>query len=243
MEKVFDKYSEYYNLLYEDKDYDAEAAYVAGLLKDAKSVLELGCGTGKHAKRLVDNGFSIYGVDLSDTMLEQAKILGINCEIGDARTYRCNKMFDAVISLFHVMSYQNTDKDVLDEFNTAAYHLKARGKFIFDIWYKDAVLSQVPERRVKKLENEKIKITRYCNPNHIKDKNIVEVNYNIEILNKDTGVIDKLEENHSMRYFSEEEMINFAEKAGFRIIKVEEWLTKNKPGENTWGVCFVAEKI
>jgi len=243
MEKVFDKYSAYYDLLYKDKDYKAEAEYVTNLLGNSKSVLELGCGTGKHAKLLVNNGFSVYGIDSSETMLEQAKTIGIDCEIGDARSFRCNKIFGAIISLFHVMSYQNTDKDVLDEFNTASFHLQPGGKFIFDVWYKDAVLSQIPEKRVKKLKNDEIEVTRYCNPNHIKDKNIVEVNYDIEILHIETGLTENIKEKHSMRYFSKDEIVNFAVQSGFKITKVEEWLTKNNPSENTWGVCFVAEKL
>ncbi len=56
MSKTFDLYSEYYDLLYKDKNYKKEADYIASLIKTnaphTKSILELGCGTGKHASLL-----------------------------------------------------------------------------------------------------------------------------------------------------------------------------------------------
>ena len=50
---VFSSYARYYDLLYRDKDYAAEAEYVASLIRKfhpaARSIIELGSGTGIHA--------------------------------------------------------------------------------------------------------------------------------------------------------------------------------------------------
>lgn len=245
--KVFDNYSKYYDLLYEDKDYSGEADYIYSLIKkfspNTQSFLELGCGTGKHAKLLKDRyQLSPSGIDLSEKMLYQAIELGIECELGDVRTFRCNKKFDTVLSLFHVISYQTSDRDVLDMFETAYSHLYTDGIFIFDLWYKPAVLAQVPEKRIKEMENAEIKVIRHCNPNHIADKSIVEVNYDIEILDKSNEYTEKLSEKHAMRYFSIDEIENFAQQRGFKLIHCEEWLTGNLASEKTWGVCFVCVK-
>lgn len=239
--KVFDSYSMYYNLLYKDKDYAAEADYIAHLLGNAKTVFEMGCGTGKHAKLLTSKGYKMFGIDLSKTMLEQAKALGIDCEQGDVRTFRAGRKFDAVISLFHVASYQTLDEDINNYFKTAAAHLNKGGKFIFDVWHKQAVLAQVPEKRTKTLENDDIKVVRYCVPNHIKEKDMVEVNYTIEVTDKSSGKTETIKECHPMRYFSNEDIVNFASKNGFKIVKSEEWLTHKTPGSDTWGVCYVCE--
>lgn len=243
---VFGNYSKYYDLLYSDKDYYAESQYIESLIKkfnpNTKTILELGCGTGKHAKLLNQKGYDVYGVDLSETMLEQAKELGINCELADVRNFHTDKKFDTVLSLFHVASYQITDDDILNYFGTASQHLNSGGIFIFDLWYKPAVLAQVPENRVKELENNDIKVKRFCNPNHIEDKYIVEVNYDIEILDKATNKIEKICEKHSMRYFSIDEIKGFAKLKNIDIIHCEEWLTGISPSENTWGVCFVGVK-
>jgi SAM-dependent methyltransferase len=246
MTVVFDNYSKYYDLVYQDKDYNAESDYLSSLIEkynsNTETILELGCGTGKHAKLLNDRGYEVYGIDLSETMLEQAKELGINCELADVCTFKTDKNFDTILSLFHVASYQTTDEAILSYFNTASTHLNPGGVFIFDLWYKPAVLAQLPEKRIKELENSEIKVKRFCEPNHIKEDSVVEVSYNIEITDKKTGAIDQIAENHAMRYFSEDEIKYFAAKNNIVIIHSEEWLTAASPSENTWGVCFVGVK-
>jgi len=58
--KVFENYARYYDLLYHDKDYNAEAKFVHQLLQihapETRSILELGCGTGSHAVLLAELG-------------------------------------------------------------------------------------------------------------------------------------------------------------------------------------------
>src|SRR5689334_14177328 len=117
MSQVFDAYAAYYDLLYRDKNYAEEARYVQSLLgrhgiKQGR-LLELGCGTGKHAEQLGGLGYCIRGVDLSASMVAQANErvaadpgLQLTFEVGDARKVRLSAHFDAVICLFHVASYQ-----------------------------------------------------------------------------------------------------------------------------------------
>ena len=244
----FKNYAKYYDLLYKDKDYDKESKYIIDKIangggQQVNSILELGCGTGKHAKILQDSGYTIYGIDLSANMIKLAKQNGVSCEVADIRTYRQSNKFDCCISLFHIASYQNSDEDISHYFDTASFHLKKGGIFIFDVWYKPAVLHQLPEKRVKTMENDDIKVIRYCNPEHLPKESIVKVNYTIEIIDKKSKSYESIKETHSMRYFSSDEIKEFAQKAGIKIINEEEWLTQNKPSKNTWGVCFVGTKI
>lgn len=245
--KVFDEYGKYYDLLYKDKDYKAEAEYVADIIKkfspNSKEILELGCGTGKHAKELTLLNYNVFGIDLSENMISKAKKLGVECEVGDVRNYRTEKKFDVVISLFHILSYQTTDRDVEEFFETARCHLKDDSILIFDVWYEPAVLKQLPEKRTKNLEDDEIKVVRFCEPNIKLEAHIVDVNYTLEILNKTNNLQKVIKETHSMRYFSDEEIKKFASDHGFDIILTEEWMTHNEPSEKTWGVCFVGRKI
>ena len=59
----FGLYSDYYDLLYAEKDYDHEVQYVDGLIRqylpNAASILDLGCGTGLHAVALASQGYSV----------------------------------------------------------------------------------------------------------------------------------------------------------------------------------------
>src|SRR5512139_1278741 len=176
---VFGTYSRYYNLFYRDKDYTGEAEYVHGLIQQhrpgAGSLLDLGCGTGRHAFLLAEKGYAVAGVDRSEEMLAVANsqvATAVRVEarspvavppafhLGDLRTVRLGRTFDAVVSLFHVMSYQTTNNDLREAFATAREHLAPGGVFIFDCWYGPAVLTDRPAVRVKRLEDESIYVTR-----------------------------------------------------------------------------------
>src|SRR5688572_24944210 len=128
---VFGDYSRYYDLLYKDKDYAAEAQYVHDLIErhrpDALSILDLGCGTGRHDFFLSRLGHTVTGVDLSSEMLavaarEKAAFVGPRPPPtfvqGDVRSVRLHSSFDVVVSLFHVMSYQTRNQDLLAALTT-----------------------------------------------------------------------------------------------------------------------------
>lgn len=214
MNKVFNLYARYYDLLYQDKDYATEAAYVASHIRkqipNAKYILDLGCGTGAHAEHLARMGFIVHGIDLSETMLASAAerkrslpadiSAKLSFSLGDIRTIRVDVIYDVVVSLFHVMSYQTSNVDIKSAFATAAAHLGSGGLFLFDFWYGSAVLAQKPRVRVKRLEDDEIKITRIAEPIMRVNEDIVDVNYTVFVEIKADGRMDKIHEKHTMRY-------------------------------------------
>jgi SAM-dependent methyltransferase len=250
---VFGNYARYYNLLYRDKEYVGEAKFIAQLLKNyapnTQSILELGCGTGNHALLLAKEGYQVHGVDFSQEMLQQAntRISQISQELtskivfsqGDIRTIRLEQQFDAVISLFHVISYQITNQDLEAAFATAKAHLKPGGVFIFDCWYGPAVLSDRPTIRVKRLEDQEISITRIAEPMIYPNENLVDVNYHVFIKDKESGAVEEIQETHRMRYLFKPEIDLLLTNSQIKPIAYSEWMTNREPGFDTWGVYFV----
>ncbi len=250
---VFGNYAHYYNLLYRDKDYAGEAKFIHQLLQtyapNTQSILELGCGTGTHAQLLAKEGYEVHGVDLSTQMLEQAsdRFSQLPQELasrlalshGDIRTIRLNRQFDAIISLFHVFSYKTTNEDLQAAFATAKAHLKPGGVFIFDCWYGPAVLSDRPTTRIKRLEDEAITITRIAEPVMHPNQNIVDVNYQAFIKDKNTGAVAEIQETHRMRYLFKPEIDWLLTDSQLELIEFREWMTTREPGFDTWGVYFV----
>jgi SAM-dependent methyltransferase len=253
---TFKDYSQYYDLLYLDKDYKGEVKYISNLINKfnsgANSILELGCGTGIHACMLAREGFEILGIDLSESMITQAnkrreemtpsELSKVRFEKGDVRNFKINKKFDIVISLFHVASYQVLNDDLQSYFNTAAEHLKNTGVFIFDFWYGPAVLTDLPKVRVKKFENQLVSVIRIAEPMIHFNKNIVDVNFTISIVNKESKQFEEIKECHSMRYLFIPEIEMYLRNFNFSKFTTEEWMTGSDVNEKTWGVTLIATR-
>jgi SAM-dependent methyltransferase len=251
LEATFDRYAAYYDLLYADKPYGAEAEFVCELIRsvqpNAHTILELGCGTGLHALELARRGFEVCGVDLSEPMVAaaQARALAapasaVTFEVDDLRRLRLGRKFDAVASLFHVISYQTTNSNLTDAFATAANHLNPDGVFAFDFWYGPAVLTEGPSVRTKRMENERVSVLRLAEPVLDSGRNVVDVNYSIQISDKADGGVSTVEECHSMRYLFLPEVEGMLGAAGLRIVRSCEWLSGKPLSTATWGATVVA---
>ena len=253
--RAFANYSKYYDLLYKDKDYSGEVNYIHSLLQryapHTNSILDLGCGTGIHAVLLAKKGYEVHGIDVSEKMLRtayqrlvhlpQEEVKRLSFAQGNVQSYRATRSFDAVISLFHVMSYQTTNADLLAAFVTAKAHLNPDGVFIFDCWYGPAVLTDLPEVRIKRLEDEEVHVTRVAEPVLIPNSNRVDVKYTVLIEDKHTGGLEKVQETHSMRYLFAPEVEKLFADSGLGWTNAEEWVSGKEPGFGTWGVCFVGK--
>jgi SAM-dependent methyltransferase len=247
----FNLYSKYYDLLYSDKDYSEESDYIMNILIDNSTfknqkILELGGGSGNHALYLSKYFDEIFGVELSSSMVEIAKgrnIPNYRVKQGDICTnHYPQEKFDCAISLFHVISYLNTNEQIINCFNAVNEQLKTGGVFVFDVWYTPAVYHLKPETRVKKMEDNDVIVTRIAQPTMDYINCIVNVNYSIFIEEKKNNTFTKIEEFHKMRHFTSQEIKLFAEICGFELITSEEFLTKRETSNETWGVLYVLKK-
>jgi SAM-dependent methyltransferase len=254
MNQVFDSYAQYYDLLYQDKNYVAEVEYIVSHIRvhtpKAKHILELGCGTGAHAEHLARMGYTVHGIDMSEKMLARAEVrkeglpadvaARLSFSLGDVRSVRTNDTYDVVTSLFHVMSYQSTNDDLAAAFETAAAHLLPGGLFLYDFWYGPAVLTQQPDTRVKRLESSEIKVTRIAEPKMHVNENIVDVNYDVFIEQKETDEITQVQENHKMRYIFLTELEYFHNKKVWSDYRAYEWLETTLLSEKSWSGFVVS---
>src|SRR5438874_10028779 len=72
------RYAELYDLFYADKSYADEARFVHDCIQEfgpspTREILELACGTGRHALELEKFGYEITATDRSPDMLEIAR--------------------------------------------------------------------------------------------------------------------------------------------------------------------------
>jgi SAM-dependent methyltransferase len=166
----FKDYAAYYDLIYRDKDYEKEVDFIEEIFgeiigkSNPKKILEVGCGTGNYTKILVDRGYKVTAIDISEDMLELAREK-CDCEVikGDISDITINEKFDTCIAMFAVMGYLTENADIIKALNNIRKHLKPNGIFVFDAWNGLAVMRLLPEQRLKEVENDELDNT-ICSP-------------------------------------------------------------------------------
>jgi SAM-dependent methyltransferase len=249
---VFGIYSRYYDLLYADKDYAREVDFVCTFIRqhapEAKLLLELGCGTGIHASLFAERGFRVTGIDLSTEMLAKTRDRNsstatnglVDFQQGDIRDMKLERPFDVVVALFHVISYLPTNFDLDSAFARIREHLKPGGLLLFDHWYGPAVLIDPPVPRTKRFENDDITITRVATPTLFVNDNLVDVRYDVTVIEKSSGRSSEFTESHRMRYFFWPEIESLLSRHCMRPITFRKWLVDEAPDETSWNSLVVA---
>jgi len=251
---TFQKYANYYDVLYRDKNYRSECDFLEKIFrkystKSIHSILDLGCGTGGHDLILCSRGYKITGVDLSAEMIEVAKRkakdkkMRINFVRSDIKSINLKKKYDVIISMFAVISYQITNEDIISTFQRARNHLGQGGLFIFDCWFGPAVLAQKPQDRLKIIEKDNEKIIRFATPVLDILNQTVDVKYKIVKASKNK-ILDEIDEVHKMRFLFPKEIENYLKETNFRILEICPFRELGKiPTENDWNVTVIAEAI
>ena len=113
-------------------DYADEAAFVHDLLQQvchppAQAVLELGSGGGNNASHLKAH-YTLTLVDLSPQMLHVSRALNPECEhgVGDMRTVRLGRLFDAVF-IHDAVDFMTTETNLRAALETAFVHCRPGG--------------------------------------------------------------------------------------------------------------------
>ena len=144
---MFSASAELYDLIYATfKDYRQEAAQIAERLRQlnpaCRSVLDVACGTGEHARWLAADGFAVDGVDLDPAFVRIASVkhpAGRFVE-ADMSDFHLARRYDAVLCLFSSIGYLLT----LDRVERAARcfreHLATGGVILIEPWFAPGVL-------------------------------------------------------------------------------------------------------
>ncbi len=139
-EELFSNYADTYESEIYTQGTLGEVDFIENELNHDKNckILDIGCGTGRHAIELTKRGYSVTGVDLSGSMLKKAREksaalgLDIDFQLADARNLPFEQEFDLAIMLCEgAFPLMETDEMNFEILKNAAKALKKDGKFIF----------------------------------------------------------------------------------------------------------------
>jgi len=138
-QQLFDHYADSYENEEFTKGTIGEADFIEEAIRRNKSakILDVGCGTGRHAIELAIRGYDVIGVDLSEPMLRKARERAIERGVSveflqqDARSLHFTNQFDLVMMVceggFPLMETDEMNYQIL---RNAAAALKSDGKLI-----------------------------------------------------------------------------------------------------------------
>jgi SAM-dependent methyltransferase len=252
MNPVFgEDYSNTYDLIYEEKDYQGECDLIEKIIQNhskipVHTILDLGCGTGNHSIKLAERGYRVTGVDRSKGMLDIARTKveqkKVNCTFfqSDLKEFNNHKKYDAIIMMFAVLGYQQENSDVIATLKTVSRHLKKGGVFICDLWYGPAVLSQKPGERVRVIPKGDTRILRFSFGKLDLFRHVVHVHFNLLTIKGDKILLET-KENHTIRFFFPQELFLLFNVSGLNIQKMVSFPNDGtQPNENTWNICIIA---
>jgi SAM-dependent methyltransferase len=195
---------------------EAEFVIETMSLAPGSSVLDLGCGYGRHAMELAARGIHVVGLDLSTPLLvrggEEAHRRGltINFVRGDMRELDFDNQFDATYCLFSTFGYfdDETNKKTL---SNVAKALKPGGKLLVEILNRDYIIADLPTRVW--WEGDGCVVLEEVELNYFSSR--IQVNRSVVF---DDG--RQLEQEISVRAYSLHEVGKLMHAAGFRVLEV-----------------------
>lgn len=129
----------HYDLQYKDFTQDI-SFWRKQARKYGAPILELGCGTGRITIPIAKDGFKVTGLDISESMLAEAKRKSFVEEVdvewihADYRDFSLGKQFGLIIFPFNSMNLLYNLEEIESCFSCIQRHLKPKGRFIIDIF-------------------------------------------------------------------------------------------------------------
>ena len=215
---MFTESAELYDAIYFSfKDYAVEAADIARRIREehprARTVLDVACGTGEHARLLAAQGFAVDGVDLNREFLRLARLkhpAGRFYE-ADMREFDLPDRYDAVICMFSSIGYVRTLPELERALRTFGKHVAPGGVVIVEPWFPPGVLTG-GHQSTRSAEANGVRVERVGTTEV--DGRLCNLRFDYTIYEGD--VVRRTTEIHELGLFTVEETLDAFSAAGLR---------------------------
>lgn len=221
---MFSETARYYDVIYDEfKDYEAEADQVAELIHrlapEACSILDVGCGSGRHASFLTEkHGFEVDGLDLEPAFVEiaQERCPNGTFVVADMADFAMGRRYDLILCLFSSIGYVKTPDRLASTASAMREHLNPGGLAVVEPWFQPHTFS--PGRvHFTTVDREDQKIVR-MNTSEVRDGiSIMDFHY---LIGTPEG-IQHLEERHELALFTEAEMREGLAGGGLEVLEYD----------------------
>jgi ubiquinone/menaquinone biosynthesis C-methylase UbiE len=232
--------AEAYDYILRHVDYDQWYKFINSIMikyiKNPKTILELGCGTGKFGAKFSAGNYKIYGIDRSLNMLRIAKtraFRSFRIICADIRNFSLKGKIDFIFSVHDTMNYQLKTKDLRDVFRCVKRVMHENSIFMFDI---------TTEHNIDRFFNNKTSFYKTRGMNiewsnqYLRKKKFIISTFTI---NYSDGRMFR--EEHTQRIYSSSEIEKILNEEGFEILNICSDYTYNPPSDETIMINFITK--
>ena len=215
---MFRRSQRFYDAIYSFKDYPAEAEMLRAIVRerrpDARTLLDVACGTGKHLE-LLRGDFDIAGVDLDPEMIALARDrLGdeVPLQVGDMAEFDLGRTFDVVVCLFSSIAYTKTEDRLNAAVANLARHAARDGLVLVEPWFypEDWTACHVSANFV---DEEDLKVARMSLSPPLSDPLTMTFHYLVAT----TEGVESFTEEHVVGMFTHQQYVGAFDKAGLPV--------------------------
>lgn len=169
----------YYNMLYQERDAREAAQFVDTFLSRFPALkpgnisppraLDLACGSGRYARALLDAGYVVDGVDLSESSIQEARRLApeANFWVGDMREMDYRAQYGIIFNMFTSFGYFEDPADNHKILKGVYKALASNGVFVLDYLNPDFALNRLKTEEIVEKDGVRFEIARSSNDTHI----------------------------------------------------------------------------
>ncbi len=131
-----------------------EISYLKNNIALNSSVIDFGCGNGRHLKILEPQISKGLGIDMNRSYLEEASSPCISdkirFEVGDIENYQSTELFDVAISMYNTFGNVENQKGMIESMLNS---IKQGGKIIISTFSPESISARLELYKVMGFEN------------------------------------------------------------------------------------------